>query len=388
MDKKLKILLICKALPFSFKGGIETHVWELAKNLVKKNLEVAILTAGSFKKGTTENLNNGIRVIKLSYFPGRKIPFLSVFLEEFCFNFSVRYWLIKNCYSFDIIHLQGRSGYLFKNLKTKDTPQYINTVHRLSVVEKKWARSELKGFLDAFLYYPLTIWLEKIAIKKSDGIIAISQEVEKELAEYIKTDYKTPEIIYNGIEIEDVPEIKPNLNQLIFVGRLTKIKGIFPLIDCMALVNNRIQLIMVGDGPSREELQKFIKQKGLEHRIKLLGSKDKSEVLALIKASYALILPSYHESLGIVLLEALSLGRPVIGSNVPGIDEIIINDKNGLLFEAGNTEQMARCINRIFSNGEFYEQLAKWGKKDVLNRFNWNHITNQTVEKYQKMLSP
>jgi glycosyltransferase involved in cell wall biosynthesis len=156
----------------------------------------------------------------------------------------------------------------------------------------------------------------------------------------------------------------------------------------MALVNNRIQLIMVGDCPSREELQKFTKQKGLEHRIKLLGSKDKSEVLALIKASYALILPSYHESLGIVLLEALSLGRPVIGSNVPGIDEIIINDKNGLLFEAGNTEQMARCINRIFSNGEFYEQLAKWGRKDVLNRFNWNHITNQTVEKYQKMLSP
>ncbi|MEZ4932850.1 MAG: glycosyltransferase [Saprospiraceae bacterium] len=109
----MKILYVCKSLPHNFQGGIQTHVWKLSEWMVLLGHEVSILTAGSLAKGERKSVMGGRTIIELPYFPGRRLPFWSEAAEELSFNVAARLWLLKNQSSYDIIHLQGRSGNLF-----------------------------------------------------------------------------------------------------------------------------------------------------------------------------------------------------------------------------------------------------------------------------------
>ena len=136
----LHILLICKTLPWQFKGGIQTHTWELARSLASKGHQVSILNGGSFRKRTKVAEKEGIRIIEVPYFPGRYIKPISLIAEELSFNWSVLHWVRKNHMKFDIIHAQGRSGYLL-SFYSKIHHRLVNTVHGLIDIEnkgKKW----------------------------------------------------------------------------------------------------------------------------------------------------------------------------------------------------------------------------------------------------------
>lgn len=381
----MKILFVCKTLPHAFKGGIQTHVWKLSEWLLKFGHEVSILTAGSHKNGLRTVDMGGRKIIELPYFPGRKLPLVGTFAEEFSFNISAKNWLLKHQVQFDIIHLQGRSGSLFLSSKKQIKTPVVNTLHGLISIEQDKAIGNTENF-DQKIHRIAATQMENMALRNADALIAVSDEMRSEIeARQLGLGTKTQRI-YNGIDVPDaLPATPADPKLLLFVGRLTALKGVFPLVEAMKTVRKDIRLVMVGEGEARPALEKIIAENMLQDRIQLTGSLDSIGVNAWLERCSALILPSYHETQGIVLMEANALGKPVIATAVGGVPEVVVHRKNGLLLGNHDIKTLAWGINYMFANPFFAAQWGQWGRFYMQEKFSWENITRQTESVYQSL---
>lgn len=383
MKTKIKILYICKSAPDSFQGGIQTHTWQLAHQMGKMGHRVSILTAGTaFKKTNRIASGENVELIRLSYLPGRFIPVFWLFLEEFLFNLAVLIWVYRHSSEFDVIHLQGRSGYLLPYfIKTK---KIACTSHGLLLNEYQAGRKF--GFrLASFLHYHFTKSFEKQGISKSH-LIAVSESLKTDISNLFELQ-KPTEVINNGVELSENETVIPNSMDLLFVGRIEYAKGIFDLLEAMQKVSATTQLKIAGDGSAREELIQHLKKDAtLNSRVSYLGAQDKDQIKRLIDQSFALVLPSYRETQGIVILEANSQGKPALASNIDGINEILHHGENGLLFEAGNPESIAAMINNLINQPKKAVEMGQKGKEMVNSKFSWEKIANQTLSFYHQQI--
>ncbi|MBK8562343.1 MAG: glycosyltransferase family 4 protein [Saprospiraceae bacterium] len=382
----MKILFVCKTLPHTFKGGIQTHVWKLSEWLLKFGHEVSILTAGSHKNGLRTVDMGGRKIIELPYFPGRKLPLVGTFAEEFSFNIAAKNWLAKHQTQFDIIHLQGRSGALFLHSRKQIKTPVVNTLHGLISIEQDKAIGNTGNF-DQKIHRIAATKMENVALRNADALIAVSDEMRSEIeARQHGLGAKTQRI-YNGIDVpETLPSTAADPNLLLFVGRLTALKGVFPLVEAMKTVRKDIRLVMVGDGEARPVLEEIIAENKLQDRIQLTGSLDSKGVNAWLEQCSALILPSYHETQGIVLMEANALGKPVIATAVGGVPEVVVNRKNGLLLGNHDIKTLTWGINYLFTNSFFAGQWGQWGRFYMQEKFNWEKIPRQTEAVYQSLV--
>ncbi len=384
----MKILYICKSLPHRYQGGIQTHTAELAAHLAQRGQEVHILTAGSMRKGEQRYELNGFTVIEVPYMPMRRLPFLPTLLEELSFNVSAWWWWKKNQTNYDIVHIQGRSGFLFPKQENK-TPIFT-TFHGLIAIENRLSKKILN--FDRKIHQRFASHFEKNALKNSDAIIAVSREMQAELHELdIKTNEKPRYILPNGVAINSsesstIQKDKSDLNLLIFVGRLDRIKGIFNLVEAMKNVDKNVQLIMIGDGQDRAELENRIDTEGLSERILLMGSQSNENVLAWIKRGFALVLPSFHETQGIVLLEANASGKAVAAGKVGGVPEVVTHGVNGLLFDPHNILEISNVLNELYRYPEKTKKMGEKGRKIVAEKFDWSKIAADTEGVYQQVL--
>ncbi|MBI1224917.1 MAG: glycosyltransferase [Bacteroidetes bacterium] len=384
----MKILFVSKTLPHTFQGGIQTHVWKLTEWLLKFGHEINILTAGSHKNGLRTVDMGGRSIIELPYLPGRRMPLVSTAAEELSFNRAARKWLIENQGQFDIIHLQGRSGSLFLSDKKWVKTPVVSTFHGLIANEQDKAIGKQESF-DQKIHRLTATRMENMSLRNADALIAVSDEMQAEIQLRMAGLTCKTHQIYNGIDVPETLTTKPaDPNLLVFVGRLTALKGVFPLVEAMKNVNNEIRLVMIGDGDARPELEKIIQQNNLQGRIQLTGSLDSKGVNAWVERSSALVLPSYHETQGIVLMEANALGKPVIATAVGGVPEVVKNRKNGLLLGNHEPETIAWGINYTFENELFAVQWGRWGRFYMQEKFSWEKIARQTEALYAKIERP
>ena len=179
--------------------------------------------------------------------------------------------------------------------------------------------------------------------------------------------------LYHGYDFSNATNLdfieQVNEKYIVYVGRLERIKGVLTLLKAMK-VNPAISLKIIGYGTQEDELKKFAKDNQLKN-IEFMGKKPKEEVWTLIKQSAFLICPSeWYEVLGFTIVEALLLGKPVIGSNIGAIPETVIDNKTGLLFEAGNELELANKINKLFNDDTLIAKLAANAKEHAENLFN------------------
>lgn len=381
--------MVCKSLPSTFKGGIQTHVWKISKWLTKLGHEVHILSGGSFKdKEETEEIDGRI-IHKIPFFPGRKLPFVPLFAEEYAFNKAAAKWLNKHANSFEVIHMQGRSGYLFDwERKFSEIPIVI-TLHGLIDIEYSRSNSNSCMSLDHRWHKKRTKKFEAKQFQRADAMISVSNEMQRLLEEQYPEHIKKSSIIYNGIDPPNFTPSTINLKSkiLLFVGRLSSIKGIFPLMEAMQKVRRDIKLVVLGDGPDRSSLEQDIQRKNLQENVILKGAVSMQKVFEWVDRSYALVLPSFYETQGIVLMEANICGRPVLASNINGINEMVENGENGILFEKGNTDEIAKSINWLFDHPKEAKRMGNFGESYVMKKFSWDIIAQKTAAVYSKLIS-
>lgn len=384
----MNILMICKSLPGTFKGGIQTHVWKISKWLTKLGYEVHILSGGSLKDREETVEIDGRIIHKIPFFPGRKLPFIPLFAEEYAFNQAAAKWLNKHANNFEVIHMQGRSGYLFDwKMKYSKIPIVI-TLHGLIDVEYSQSNSKGCRSLDHRWHQKRTKQFEAKQFQRADAMISVSHEMQRLLGEQYPEYVQKSSIIYNGIDPPNFPPSKINLDSktLLFVGRLSSIKGLFPLMEAMQKVRKEIKLVILGDGPDRSALEQDIQRKKLQENVILKGAVSMQKVFEWVDRSYALILPSFYETQGIVLMEANICGRPVLASNINGINEIVENGKNGILFEKGNVDEIATSINWLFDHPKEAKRMGDFGESHIKKKFAWEIIARKTSALYSKLV--
>lgn len=179
---------------------------------------------------------------------------------------------------------------------------------------------------------------------------------------------------YDYREIEEARAAQPTENAsqilnaqhapIVFVGRLEKIKGAHTLLEAMKS-NPGIQLKIIGTGTQLEELQVYANNNHLR-QVEFLGKKTKKETLECIGKSAFLVCPSeWYEVLGFTVVEAMAMGKPVIGSNIGAIPEMVIDGRTGLLFEPGNSTQLAAKINELYHDPERQAQMGKQAEHHI-----------------------
>lgn len=361
----MRIAYLCDVAYPWVKGGGEKRNYEIAHRVVKKGIEPHIFTMKWWKgkdmirrKGiilhgivkSPESLYRGRRrSIKSAL--GYSLALISTLAKE-------RFDIIE-CYQSPFIHTF--SAKLISLLKGVPL---IFTWHE--VWGEYW--EEYLGIVGYFAKI-----LERIVLRFSKKIIAVSEKAKKEL---IKAGVRKEKIIVipNGIDLEMIEKVKPANEgfDVIYVGRLVKDKNVDVLLKSIALVKEkipRIRVAVVGDGPERKNLESLAKNLGIRKNVKFFGFiKRYEDVIALMKSSKVFVLPSTREGFGIVCLEALACGLPIIA----------IKDQLGFKIREGKDGFLVKL-----DEGEIAEKIIKARKIRVklsrIKNFDWRTIAEKYV---------
>ncbi len=345
-------------------GGVGVHINSLSKELLKNGEEVFVITYPhkDIKNEVNKDYmdNNGIKVIGTR---GINIPGLrSLFYVLFGTINLIR---IVRKYNIDIIH----GHYLYP-------AGLIAVLGGMFTKKKVYVTSHGS---DMFCLYPQHKFMRPIirfVLKRADVVLAVSESLKEEI---LKTNIpnieKNVRLNWNTVDINEfkianndsdhhsknnsnynfknelnIPKDKPII---LFVGNIIKRKNVATIIDAKKQLKSDCFLVVVGDGPLLNSLKEKVKVENVEDVI-FTGARN--DIVNVIQSSDLLILPSYSESFGLVLIEALACGKPVIGSNVGGIKEIITDDV-GLLVEPTDFRGLANSIDLILSDKKLREKF-------------------------------
>jgi glycosyltransferase involved in cell wall biosynthesis len=200
-------------------------------------------------------------------------------------------------------------------------------------------------------------------------------------------------VIHNGMDFSRL-DATPCASEeespyIVAVGRLDHVKGFDVLIRALRLVLEgglSRRLLLVGDGPERENLQGLARSEGVQQMVRFLGALEPGEVYSRIRGSSFLVLPSRSESFGIVLLEAMAQGKTVVACKVGGIPEIVRDGVNGLLVESEDPVQLARAITLLIRDEHKRRALESEALRDVRERFDNARLHAEYLESYARVL--
>lgn len=335
----MKILLISPT--FSGIGGVAQHTRGLNKFLMNSGNNVEIISSE----------NSFTLPIK-----GLKNP-------SFMLSSSLKTRFMKK---YDIVHAHNiPSAQAMKNAKGKK----ILTLHGIF--------SEQIDMLHGKKFSNISQKYEKDALLWADAITAVSKDAQKH---YEKLGFKVHNIP-NAIDIDSLPKSENRLyeKQIIYVGRLSKEKGILELLEQMKTLSEDINLIIIGRGPEVELVKKASKQKNIHY----LDYLPPEKTIPLIRGSDILIQPSLIEGISTSILESMACKTAVIATNVGGNKEILSDHDTGILVQ--NHDDILETINELYSNTLLQNSITESAFTKV-QKYDWKTIGKQYLELYSSLV--
>ena len=176
-------------------------------------------------------------------------------------------------------------------------------------------------------------------------------------------------------------------NYFVYIGRLVPIKGLKTLLQAMKKVNGNTQLLLIGEGPQRSELEKMAWDLDLRN-VRFLGHLEFKDLTNVISRAKFCVLPSeVYENCPMAVLESMAIGKPVIGSRIGGIPELISDGEDGLLFEAGNSDELAEKIDWMIRNSKMVVKMGGNARKKVVQEYNPQIHYQKVMHLYSKILN-
>jgi len=340
-------------------GGIETWTRNIAENVSKK-ADVFVVT-GKVKDQPKKEQFGKLQIIRTSLFTLKNFSHSPLFytLSLLPFIFFKSFVLMKK-EKIDILHCQGFLSSVLGFCLSKITGvPYITTVQRLES-----QRNQFKNFI----------------YRHAAVCIGASRAVAEN---FRKIGVKNIEVIPNGIDLRRFAKLerKPHAGFTVMtIARLEKVKGINYLIEAVAGSEiqriSDLQILVIGDGSERKNLESLAEKLSLKEKVKFLGEIPNEKIPEYLATADCFVLPSLKEGFGIVLLEAQAAGIPVIGTKVGGILDLIEDGKTGLLVAPQNPQAIAEAISKIYAGLKFPEIN--------LEKYNWQSITERVFQIYQK----
>ena len=212
--------------------------------------------------------------------------------------------------------------------------------------------------------------------------VAVSKDAVELAQRYIGGEY---EVLFNGIELGDyvTPSTTPRENAIFFIGRHEERKGLSNLLEALAKLPQDVRLWIASDGPQTAELKTRFAS---DTRIDWLGRISDSEKISRMGRASVFCAPSLHgESFGVVLLEAMAAGTPVVASNLDGYRNVATDDETALLVETGNVESLASALARVLVDTRLAARLTANGREHA-QRFSMDALADRYIEMYERAL--
>ncbi|SDS84649.1 glycosyltransferase [Winogradskyella sediminis] len=222
------------------------------------------------------------------------------------------------------------------------------------------------------------------------NIITNSNATKRDVNSFFKIPFSKITVLPNSVVdySAKLQSIDTNFKNLLYVGRLHPGKGVDVLIKAFSALTNRFpdfHLDIIGGGDTLKALQNLANSLGVSDKVSFLGQKEKASVLHAYKKSYCTIIPSHSEAFGFTVIEAMSTGTCVVGANNTGIKEIIVPGETGLLFETGNSEDLANKLERLIEDLKYRNKLANAGYIRFLKFYETTHAISRDANFFNKL---
>ncbi len=287
----------------------------------------------------------------------------------------------------------------------------VITVHSLEPL-RPWKREQLGGG------YDFTVWLEKTALELADAVIAVSTETKHDLERLFDIRRERLHVIHNGIDLDEYRKtsstaalqrygVDPAQPFLLFVGRITRQKGIVHLVRAIEHMSDGFQIVLCAGAPDTPEIGEEMERAVTEVSRKRPGvvwireMLDKKSAIEFYSHAAVFCCPSIYEPFGIINLEAMACETAVVASAVGGIKEVVIDGETGLLvpleqmnespFAPTNPAQferdLAARINELMANPRRREEFGRAGRRRAEEKFSWSSIAAETQSLYRSLVA-
>lgn len=390
-------------------GGMNVYVRELTRFLGREGVHVDVFTRSQDEHvpPVSHDLGYFNRVVHVPAGPEYSLPKDKIWsytdgfaqkIQEFADHKGIKYDLIHSHY-----WMSGRAGEVLK--KAWGVPM-VQMFHTLGLMKQKIAQNEEEHEGN------YRIDGERNVISVADRIIAATLAEREQLKDLYHVDPEKINIIPPGVDIHHfypIPKdeakeaigLSPKDRVALFVGRIEPLKGVDTLIRAMAIVKETCvlfqcpdYLIIIGGDPEEDpqemsaemnRLQDLCQELGLTSVILFLGKRGQATLPYYYSAAEVVVMPSFYESFGMVALEAMACGTPVIASRVGGLAHLVQEGVTGYFVPAQDPNALAEKLRLIFVENELRTQL---GENAVIyaQNFSWEKITSQIIDLYQDML--
>ena len=384
----MRIFILSWEYPPRIVGGISRHVEGIAENLSKLDNEVHVITL-DFPEAPNFEKKEKLFIHRVKV----EIPTQDFYKWVLLFNhfFEKRVgYIVHNFGKPDIVHvhdwLTTLAGIALKHLLRVPL---VLTFHSTESKRALGIRTE-----ESKMIHSIEWWGSFEATR----VIVVSHHLKEEVIGLYNLPSDKVKVIYNGINLERFNftidkegfrnflglSIKDKV--ILAVGRLSWHKGFDNLIRSLPMVLSRfpdVKLIIVGDGYMKKDLENLVYTLGLENKVKLLGFLKDEDLFKIYKISDLLVIPSNYEPFGIVALEGMAAGLPIIATSVDGLKEVI-NDV-GLLVPSNHPSNLAQAIINVLSDESLFKELKKKSIERV-KRFSWESLCRELLDVYKEAI--
>ncbi len=360
-------------------GGVETHVYEFSKHLSEKDFYITIFTPNLPKTKEKEKIKENLQVVRY--------PAVEIFGNPLPKFWTLKFWkLLKKATRNKPDYVMSRTRFffpsLFSFLYSKLTrKKHIHVEHGSDYLDlgSKWKNSLTK-------LYDLIIG--KLILSRSDICVVISQASYKFVKKFRK---KKIYLITRGMEIKEIEKTKldktisenyKNKTKICFCGRLIYWKGLHNALKAFSNLPKKLQedsvFLVIGDGPEKKKYENKYKNP----KINFLGKLPRKKALSILKSSDIFIHSTISGgALSSSLLEAMCLGKAIIASPAEGADEVIFNNKTGLLLRESSPKEFEKVFQKLIKDKKLQTKLGKEAKKYLKENFKWD----EKIEEYLKL---
>lgn len=392
-------------------GGMNVYVRELTRFLGRQGVHVDVFTRSQDEHVplVSHDLGYFNRVVHIPAGPEFFLPKAEIWEYTDEFAERVHAFSERKGIQYDLIHahywMSGKAGAI---LRARWGVPMLQMFHTLGLMKQQIAQSleEWEG--------DYRINGESEAMAAADRIIAATQAERLQLETLYGVDPAKVTIIPPGVDIHHfypIPKdeakeaigISPSDRMALFVGRIEPLKGVDTLIKAMAIVKKTCKsfrcphyLVIIGGDPEEDpaamsaemaRLQSLCQGLGLDDMIIFLGKRGQATLPYYYAAAEVVVMPSHYESFGMVALEAMACGTPVIASRVGGLAHLIQEGVTGYFVPAQDPEALAEKLRLLFIDNELREHLGVQAAC-YAHDFRWESITSQIVKVYQEMAVP
>jgi starch synthase len=393
----MRIDLISKEYPPAIYGGAGVHVAELVR-VLRRHIDVQVRCFGEER-----NEKDTFAYRHTSEFDGANGALQTM---------AVDLNMVSDIAGADLVHSHTwYANFAGQVAGTLHGIPHLITAHSLEPL-RPWKEQQLGGG------YRLSSWVERTAYEGATGIIAVSDGMRRDiLRAYPQIDPDKVSVVHNGIDLEafqaaDNPDlvrangIDPDKRSVVFVGRITMQKGLPYLIKAARELPSDVQLVLCAGAPDTPQILQEVTDLVTELRkyrdnvIWVEKHVNRAELIAILSAATVFACPSIYEPLGIVNLEAMACGTPVVATATGGIPEVVAHGETGLLVEIEQLQDgsgkpldeakfvadFAGALNQMLEHPNLAEFGAA-GRKRVEEHFSWDSIADQTIRVYQRAIA-